>query len=201
MIYFVIAEGTDRVKIGFAVNVKNRLICATFCPFPLRILCEFSSSLMCEDDVHLSLREFRVHREWFRASPLILELAEMISSGSEEKTNTAIEILRKRLEVEKIEEKKRRKVVQDIKKKQYREKLCQRKRLPIDQNTPHKVGIKVYVHYILYDLIKVQADADNVSVTDVVARSLANALNRPDLGTVPRKRMGAPRRDQREPVK
>ena len=59
-----------------------------------------------------------------------------------------------------------------------------------------KVGIHGYVRESLRDLVVAEADAQGIPVSECVAMLLAKALDRPELGTVPRKQMGRPRKDK-----
>jgi hypothetical protein len=58
---------------------------------------------------------------------------------------------------------------------------------------PTKVAIHVYLDSRLRDLIEALADERNIAVSDCAAAMLAQAAGRPELGAVPRKRMGRPR--------
>jgi hypothetical protein len=57
-----------------------------------------------------------------------------------------------------------------------------------------KVAVHGYVGERLRDLVVAEADREGIPVSEVIARLLAKAVNRPDLGEVPRRRMGRPRK-------
>lgn len=64
-IYYVAAE--DRVKIGFAKNVKNRMhTLKTSSPVPLVLLATHRGSQKKERELHRQFAEYRIIGEWFR---------------------------------------------------------------------------------------------------------------------------------------
>jgi hypothetical protein len=57
-----------------------------------------------------------------------------------------------------------------------------------------KIEVKGYVNIHLAGIIRADAEARNLPISEVVAEALARAYERPDLAYVPRKRMGRPAR-------
>lgn len=57
---------------------------------------------------------------------------------------------------------------------------------------PEKVELRGYVDRRLRDLVIAEAEERDIPLSEAVARLLAEALHRPDLGAVPRKRIGRP---------
>lgn len=68
LVYVLWAEGTVRFKIGYThgLTVHQRAShIETSSPFPLRILAAKPGTMKREHELHLALRDYRVHREWF----------------------------------------------------------------------------------------------------------------------------------------
>jgi hypothetical protein len=64
----------------------------------------------------------------------------------------------------------------------------------MNNDAPQKVPITGHIDSRLYELVvKYSVDNNNMPVSECVAKLLATALGRPDLGDVPRKPMGRPR--------
>ena len=55
-----------------------------------------------------------------------------------------------------------------------------------------KVILTVPLHPELKKILHRAADAENLPMNEFVARVLAKHFNRPELGTIPRKKMGRP---------
>ena len=68
--YFVLCG--DRVKIGQAENVAERLADASFAPYPLELLKVVPDPTM-EKPMHRRFAHDRVLREWFRLSPKLID--------------------------------------------------------------------------------------------------------------------------------
>jgi len=64
--------------------------------------------------------------------------------------------------------------------------------MPNENLSGEKTQIKGYVDSRLRDLVIADADARNIPLSEAVAQALAKAYGRPDLATVPRKRLGRP---------
>lgn len=66
-IYFVAAEGTDLVKIGYAIDVSSRInAISAGCPYPMRVLAVIPGEIPDEHKLHRRFRMYHVHNEWFR---------------------------------------------------------------------------------------------------------------------------------------
>lgn len=72
-IYAVLAG--DFVKVGFTKgDVSERIAkLQTGCPLPLQLIATGPGGRYMERSLHDLLKRFRVHGEWFRADPLVLE--------------------------------------------------------------------------------------------------------------------------------
>lgn len=71
-VYFLEAEGTDLVKIGYATNAARRLSGhAAACPVPLKVLGTTLGGRSKEAEFHELLSDYRHHGEWFRKSPFL----------------------------------------------------------------------------------------------------------------------------------
>lgn len=84
MIYFIQADGTDRVKIGFTAGdpAKRLADLQTGCPHRLVILATASGSEQDEGRWHKDFATDRVQGEWFRLSPrLVAHIAAQIASS------------------------------------------------------------------------------------------------------------------------
>jgi len=64
----------------------------------------------------------------------------------------------------------------------------------VDPKTLEKVELRGYVDSRLRDIVAQMADEQNLPMSEIVAKLLAQAVKRPDLAKVPRKPFGAPRR-------
>lgn len=66
-VYLVRAAGTDFIKIGYAANPTRRIsVLATSAPFPLVVLACRDGDRLLEGAMHRTLRNVRVHGEWFQ---------------------------------------------------------------------------------------------------------------------------------------
>lgn len=66
-VYFIAAEGTDRIKIGYATHPKSRLKSISgMSPVPLRMVATMPGSLSDEKALHKKFAHNRTHGEWFR---------------------------------------------------------------------------------------------------------------------------------------
>ena len=71
-VYFVEAEGTDMVKIGYARNLRARLSgLSVGSPHRLILLGTLPGGADLEAELHERLAEHRVNGEWFRRSPAV----------------------------------------------------------------------------------------------------------------------------------
>lgn len=66
-VYFVLAIGSGRVKIGYAKDLVNRMwSLGTVSPFPLELLLNIPTKCgVSEIEMHAKFKEYRVHHEWF----------------------------------------------------------------------------------------------------------------------------------------
>lgn len=66
MIYFISADETNKIKIGFSNDVKNRLKqLQTSCPFELKVLLLIEGDEAKEKELHIKFKKYRVNGEWF----------------------------------------------------------------------------------------------------------------------------------------
>jgi hypothetical protein len=73
MIYFVRAETTPFVKIGFAAVLHRRLrVLRTCCPFPLIVVREMDGDRLTEAALHSHYAARRTQGEWFNWCPTML---------------------------------------------------------------------------------------------------------------------------------
>jgi hypothetical protein len=82
-IYFVTCDHDDfPIKIGFATNVKSRMIgFQTALPYPVILLAQTDGTRRLERKLHRQFKELRLRGEWFKRDPLVLEAIEDIKSG------------------------------------------------------------------------------------------------------------------------
>jgi len=74
-VYFIEAEGTGLVKIGFAKDPKRRLYdLSTMSPVPLVLLATIPGGRERETQLHRMLDDFRHHGEWFHRSKMVDDL-------------------------------------------------------------------------------------------------------------------------------
>ena len=82
VVYFATAIGSGRIKLGWTTDIGRRFRSQfTDCPFPIEVLCTVPSDVVHESILHKAMREWRVHKEWFIASPMVLKVASMLASG------------------------------------------------------------------------------------------------------------------------
>jgi hypothetical protein len=69
VVYFVEAEGLDRIKIGTATDIEKRFAeLRTMSPVPLKLLAAVQGGVPVEQALHDRFAADRLHGEWFRAS-------------------------------------------------------------------------------------------------------------------------------------
>lgn len=67
IVYFALAEGTDRVKIGRTNNIKRRLKdLQTGCPVPLKVIYELPGDNSLEKELHKRFSHLWIDYEWFQ---------------------------------------------------------------------------------------------------------------------------------------
>ena len=75
-IYAIEAVGVDRVKLGRAQNVEERLAALqTGCPVELRVFGRRQDISCAEGELHRRFARSRLHGEWFRFSEIREDLA------------------------------------------------------------------------------------------------------------------------------
>ena len=80
-IYFVQAE-TGQIKIGIANNVAKRFSnLRGSSPVALKLLLTVPGGINAECELHHQFREHRLHGEWFRPHPDILEKIALLKEG------------------------------------------------------------------------------------------------------------------------
>lgn len=81
-IYFVTAEGTDFLKIGYATDVTSRIDrIRAGCPYPMRILAAIPGTKQDEHQLHLRFRQYHTHNEWFRLEGELLDYVKSLTSN------------------------------------------------------------------------------------------------------------------------
>lgn len=72
-VYFILAEGIDRIKIGFSNDPVRRLRDFTTAgnPTPMKLLHTIPGGAREEGILHFKFAEHRLHGEWFRAQPVL----------------------------------------------------------------------------------------------------------------------------------
>lgn len=84
-IYFIRAGNTNRVKIGCAVSVGDRIrTLQTGCPEPLRVLLVIpNGSLKLETAFHKKFKQNRILGEWFYYYPRIASYVDKVLENQE----------------------------------------------------------------------------------------------------------------------
>jgi hypothetical protein len=81
-VYFISAEGSGRIKIGWTDNFEARhKQIQTSSPFPLRVLLNISGDVKRERELHEKFSHLRRHMEWFEAAPELLNYIEHLKRG------------------------------------------------------------------------------------------------------------------------
>jgi len=82
-VYFILAEGADRVKIGIALNLLDRSsFIATSSPFPLTVLLTVPGGHNKEKEYHKRFAHLHAHGEWFLYKDELKEFIESQKSKS-----------------------------------------------------------------------------------------------------------------------
>lgn len=85
MIYFIQAETTNLVKIGYTSDIRCRLAdLQAASPFPLTVMSTMPGDISDEHRLHARFKRLRVHNEWFQLSN---ELLDLIRSGNTSLSN------------------------------------------------------------------------------------------------------------------
>jgi len=67
IIYFLKAEDTDRIKIGYSKNVRNRLrSLKSESPVKLRLVTYIKGDIEKESEIHSRFERYRIGGEWFK---------------------------------------------------------------------------------------------------------------------------------------
>lgn len=78
-IYVIHADGTNRIKIGYTQNLKERSASIqTGCPYPIKVLTTWPGQTWMEKEIHKYFSKFRCSGEWFEIEPLNLEDIERV---------------------------------------------------------------------------------------------------------------------------
>jgi hypothetical protein len=82
-VYFIKPIGMDGpIKIGFSQNPKHRLEqLMVWSPFPLEIAAAMPGTWHDEQELHKRFASTRLHKEWFSASPELLEYIATVPTG------------------------------------------------------------------------------------------------------------------------
>lgn len=71
-VYFIEAEGLERIKIGRAADPQRRLLqLQTASPAPLRLVCSIPGGSFEEESMHKLFASDRIQLEWFHATPRV----------------------------------------------------------------------------------------------------------------------------------
>lgn len=84
-VYFILAEGANRVKIGIATDLCNRFHhISTASPFPVTLLLSIRGSYKEERALHEKFAHLRVHCEWFLYTDELKAFIENLKRAPEE---------------------------------------------------------------------------------------------------------------------
>lgn len=78
-IYFILAVGTGRVKIGTTINIDQRMVdiqCGS--PFPLLLLFCIDGGVQIERKIHKYLKKYRILGEWFDMTDEVVDFMEIV---------------------------------------------------------------------------------------------------------------------------
>lgn len=72
VVYFIEAEATDLVKVGFTTGLPKRMAdLRTALPIALRLIAEVKGTRAKEFEIHRDLAPHRIRGEWFSKAPTI----------------------------------------------------------------------------------------------------------------------------------
>jgi len=75
-VYFLRAQGTGLVKIGYSQDIRKRMATASvWCPHQLELIAVIPGGRKRESAIHSHLISSRVIGEWFRETPELIEIA------------------------------------------------------------------------------------------------------------------------------
>jgi hypothetical protein len=73
-VYFIECKGANAIKIGHSIDPKCRLeALQAGCPLKLSMVVRTCGGIQEEYDVHRRFRHLRIHGEWFRAEPELVD--------------------------------------------------------------------------------------------------------------------------------
>ena len=80
-VYFVQGESGGPIKIGYTANVSNRIKeLQTGYPDALKLLLAIPGNINNEQVLHSKLKEYRLHGEWFKPVPAVLNVMEELQA-------------------------------------------------------------------------------------------------------------------------
>jgi len=80
-IYFILGAGTEKVKIGYSTNVKERLSGLQIgSPVKLLVIGSFPGEFEHEARLHKFLEKYRSHGEWFYMADEVIDVIELANS-------------------------------------------------------------------------------------------------------------------------
>lgn len=81
VVYFILAEGGNRIKIGWTSDLNSRLKqLQTSCPYPPVVLHKISGDEKKERDLHEKFAHLRRHMEWFEDAPELRDYIDSLKS-------------------------------------------------------------------------------------------------------------------------
>jgi len=83
-VYFILAPVANMVKIGVAINLKDRFTnLSNMSPIPIKMLCAMPGSYALENKLHHKFKHLRDHGEWFRYEGELLYYCENLIKSNE----------------------------------------------------------------------------------------------------------------------
>ncbi len=80
-IYFLEAEGLNRLKIGFSENLENRMrVVRSHSPVPLKLLKVVRASIETEQILMAVFGKYKLHNEWFEYSATLKSFVETLTN-------------------------------------------------------------------------------------------------------------------------
>lgn len=93
MVYFIQVRGGGPIKIGATDHTGRRLKnLKGWCPLPLDIVCEISSTYFAEAFLHNMQKPFRIHGEWFNPNAALDKIMAHISEHGAFPDDVALEL-------------------------------------------------------------------------------------------------------------
>jgi len=81
-IYFIQMDRIGPIKIGYAKDIKKRLISLQISsPYPLKLLCHYKADVEHEKEWHQAFEFIRLKGEWFLPHPFLLKQIRLVQGG------------------------------------------------------------------------------------------------------------------------